>query len=265
MKNWLLSGFVVACLAILVFSHQQYQNKLDTIASSSTDVTDGFSEDSGEGDNKHSTDDSSEVGDSEISSDSLVSEILEGEDTLRVAIFGSDALGGDHTYAWPHLLEEHLLEWLGDNQVELTTTEVDLVASSTIVHADFVSELLESEPNLLIIEPLVLNNVRVFGTIDVQETLNDLHELIQLIDAQAPDLTVVVTPSNPIHNPTTYDQDIAALEAFAASENYLYANHWQAWPDPHADEMKDYLSEGRPNEAGHQVWAEYIFDYLTRE
>ncbi|KGA95771.1 hypothetical protein AJ85_18750 [Alkalihalobacillus alcalophilus ATCC 27647 = CGMCC 1.3604] len=260
MKNVLLVLFVVACLALLVVGHFQYEAKLNNIASDAEGqaVSQELTLSTEEG--SHDEDSHPER------VEGLIRSVLKAHntDTLSLVYLGSDALGEGEEGSWPHLVNEHLVDLLGEEQVETNLIPVGMAGSTSLLNDTMIESILETEPNLLIIEPLVLNNIRFQNGYDITTTIADIETLIADIQERASNLEIVITPSNPIHSPTSYHLDIEQLQEFATTNDYLYANHWTEWPDYHSDEIKDYLHEGRPNEAGHQVWADYMIDFLTK-
>jgi hypothetical protein len=45
-----------------------------------------------------------------------------------------------------------------------------------------------------------------------------------------------------------------------------YADLWTNWPSPdNKKELKKYVEDSRLSEVGHEVWAEFVVGYLTKQ
>ncbi|WP_413378282.1 SGNH/GDSL hydrolase family protein [Alkalihalobacillus sp. 1P02AB] len=263
MKNFLYLLLVIACIVILGLSHFAYENKLDKIAKEAYDQY--IANQEGENSNTNSDEVNSNSKETEPSSGLLgkLFDEINNDSPLKIVYFGSESIySSDFTRStWPELLTIQLSELVGEHLVESKIISTGDRSNVEVANEAFVTDVIESEPNLLLFEPFIRSDN---GRVAIEDSLDYLTIYLNQIEEALPDTTVVLMPSNPIYNPQLYMTQITELKDFAEVNQYLYADHWQAWPDIRSEEIQDYYAGKYTNEQGHKVWAEFMYDYLTK-
>jgi hypothetical protein len=165
--------------------------------------------------------------------------------------------------AWPQLLERKLLDIYGDSLIRVTIKEIRGKTSQQVVEDSIHKELVNMKPDILLLEPFLLYDN---GEIKMSERLKNISKIIKSFKKENQDLIILIQPANPIYGATYYPQEENDLERYAEQNNYIYLNHWEAWPDYSKRELEDYLTEGNiPNEKGNETWAEYLQEYFVND
>ncbi|QTC40330.1 SGNH/GDSL hydrolase family protein [Bacillus sp. V3] len=181
---------------------------------------------------------------------------------LHLMIIGSSSTS-EQKGAWPDLLEKRLMDVYGNTLLNVTVKEIANKTSTTIVEENLDEESVKKKPDILLIEPFLLNDIEEIG---MKKRLNNLTAMLEDFKKGNPDLTIIVQPSNPIYGAHYYLEDEKVLEEYAKENKYIYLDHWKAWPDSGEIEIKDYLTEeSLPNKEGNEVWAGFLVDYFIRE
>ena len=120
---------------------------------------------------------------------------------------------------------------------------------------------IESTPDILLLEPFLLKDN---GEIRIEDSLDAVTNIISSYRNVNEDLIIILQPSNPLYDSKFYPLQVKKLKDYAEKNDYIYLNHWKAWPELDNVEMEDYLTgDSKPNHKGHQIWAKYLVDYFT--
>ncbi|MGJ9386073.1 SGNH/GDSL hydrolase family protein [Salipaludibacillus sp. CF4.18] len=185
---------------------------------------------------------------------------------IRLSFLGSSSLVNDaeEKVSLPYLVSSKLESQLINQDITSTVIDVGVTLSIDVIDSDYVDTVIESNPDILFVEPFILNDINV---IKIEDTLSNLKILLSTIEKELPDTSVILMPANPLADADYYTEKTTEdLASFAEKEGLDYANHWENWPaidDP--ENLKKYLENSRPNTAGHQLWADYIVEYLTKQ
>ncbi|MBT2686434.1 SGNH/GDSL hydrolase family protein [Bacillus sp. ISL-37] len=176
---------------------------------------------------------------------------------FKILIVGSSALGNEPN-GWAYLTKEGLTHSFGEENLTVEIMEYEKT-SLQFVQENNQEELTSSQADLIIFEPFTLNdNTNGVGTenslINIQTVLNHIEEV-------SANTAVILTPPNPLYNAKYYPLQVDALKEYAEENGISYLDHWTAWPALDSEEMNDYLTNGSPNEQGHELWANYMLDY----
>ncbi len=164
--------------------------------------------------------------------------------------------------AWPSLLERKLLDTYGDSLLHVTIKEIGDKTSKQVVKENIFKESVNKKPDILLLEPFLLFDN---GEINMSERLNNISTIIKSFKKANPDLVILIQPANPIYGATYYPNEENDLELYAIEHNYIYLDHWNAWPDYSKKEVKDFLTEENvPNDKGNETWAEYLTEYFVK-
>jgi hypothetical protein len=176
----------------------------------------------------------------------------------RILLTGSSALG-EEPAGWAYQTKEELIKTYSENNVSIEILKYEKT-SLQVVQEEDQDEIAAANADLVIFEPFTLND-NTFG-VGAENSHINIETIIETIKEINPDTFVILQPPNPIYNAKYYPVQVEALKEFAGQNDIPYLDHWTAWPDPATTEINDYLTNGEPNEKGHQLWAEYIIDYL---
>lgn len=184
---------------------------------------------------------------------------IEEERSYKVLFVGSDALGDDQT-GWAADTKKQLLEAYGEKNMDVTI-QVFEQTSLGFVNEEGAAKIAGEQVDLVLFEPFTL---RDNGEVAIEDSLKNVQNVMDETIEANPDTVFILMPPHPIYNATFYPKQVDALKAFAEENQIAYLDHWEAWPDPMTDEIKEYLNadQSQPNEEGHKIWAEYVTDYL---
>ncbi|MGD6802096.1 SGNH/GDSL hydrolase family protein [Rossellomorea aquimaris] len=186
---------------------------------------------------------------------------LEEGEAFNLMIAGSQAMDAVEP-GWNDLVAEAVKAKYGDtitvHSFPYDSNSFDFVAEAKA------EEIADLDPNLVIFEPLTLNDNSL---VRIEDSLVHIQTIYEDISASNVGMELVLTPPQPVHSPNWYATQISELEKFADNEGYTYIDHWENWPDVESEEIKNYLNgEGSsPNEQGQKAWAEAIISYLITE
>jgi hypothetical protein len=264
MKSFLFYTSIVTAIALTIAGHFYYQQKLNTIAEESVIFSSNFetAEPAAEPEQKTTSEASNEVS-------GLLkewTETLEADDALAVTIFGSTSVTNDQDQAksWPTLFEATVNSTYQDDASIVTTiVDVDRTASTTVLGENYIQDVVESNPDILLFEPFILNDNS--AGIRIEDSLEALSIMLERFKRELPDTTILLMPANPIYGANFYLTQIEQLESFASEQDYLYVDHWGNWPSIDDSDLNNYIENGRPTEEGHVLWAEAIVEYVTAE
>ncbi|WP_428909820.1 SGNH/GDSL hydrolase family protein [Niallia sp. Krafla_26] len=253
---------VIACMTILVAGQLHWNNKT-TVSVASEKVS-----------NEETTTTATEEI-AEVSIENLLSytsnwptesvetfeELISSGKPFHLAFLGSNTQGNS-TEPWSELVKEALKETYGE-QIIVSTFSYDLT-STQFVNEDKLSEIIGVQPHMVIFEPFTLKDN---GEVTTEDSLKNTASVIEDLQESLPNTVVILQPSHPLYNVTYYPKEVEALADFAAENGIPYLSHWEAWPDPASEEMKEYITANpsEPTAQGHQLWAGYLIDYLIAE
>ena len=183
---------------------------------------------------------------------------LSDKKTFHILMLGSESIGDKKLGLVTPLKEA--LEKKYDQYVTIDSIAYD-GTSSDYVNDQAYSTLVDKKPDMIIMEPFLLNDNNV---IDISTTLMNLREIISETKDQLPDVTFVLQPAQQIYDASLYPMQVSDLQKFAEAEKITYWNHWEAWPDGKDKEVLDYLvkDSSDPNEKGYDVWSKYLANKL---
>lgn len=193
--------------------------------------------------------------------DKLLKAVEEGQ-TIQMAILGSASTSAAEG-AWPNLLKKQLTATYGEPLLNVSIKEIYRKTSTAVVQERLYQDMLNAKVDILLIEPFLLHdNGRLF----MPKRLENLTTILNDFKKANPEMTVMIQPSNPIFNAHYYVKEERELEAFATKNNYIYLNHWEAWPDNKSKDLKQYLTDrSLPNQKGNELWANYLTKYFINE
>jgi len=157
---------------------------------------------------------------------------------------------------WPTLVKEEITNKYGE-VIKVTIKEIDDKTSTEILEEDLHKDIVELQPDILLLEPFILYDN---GKVRMEHRLENLTDILDDFYEENPDLTVMIQPANPLYNAVHYPREVDELKRYAEKNELVYIDHWEAWPDQQSEKIKDYLNDSVPNEEGHRLWADYILN-----
>ncbi|GAM16223.1 SGNH/GDSL hydrolase family protein [Mesobacillus selenatarsenatis] len=182
----------------------------------------------------------------------------EGQE-YKVLIVGSNALG-EEPNGWAYQTKDGLTEAFGDENLIVEILKYE-TTSLNFVQENHQEELVAAEADLIIFEPFTLNDNT--NGVGAENSLINVQRVLDHIGDVSANTVVILTPPNPLYNAKYYPLQVDALKEYAEENDIPYLDHWTAWPELDSQEMNDYLTNGSPNEKGHELWAQYMLDYLV--
>jgi hypothetical protein len=189
----------------------------------------------------------------------------ESEEVISVLVMGSDLVNNK---SWTENLPKQLNEVYGGEIFTFSFVNLGKNDSLVVFHNDLHKKALEQSADLVIYEPLVMNDLHLTddtGRIRMEDTLYVVNKITQDIEEVNPEVAIMLMPANPLYEYISYDTSIEDLKEFAKEEGFPFINHWDAWPETDDEELIDYLKEDEltPNEKGYETWVNAVVDYLS--
>jgi hypothetical protein len=181
-------------------------------------------------------------------------------ETIKIVAMGSESTSPEDN-GWPALLNEQLISAYGEDTFEVTVASFGKKNSKEVVNEGLYEDVYDSNADIIIFEPFMF---RDNGTVRVEHTLENLTTMVNEIKTELPDVDILIQPSHPIYNAYWYPKEIEALQAYAEEMDYIYLDHWTAWPDHQTQEIIQYLLDdgSAPSEKGHETWAAFLGEYF---
>ncbi|MFT4414456.1 SGNH/GDSL hydrolase family protein [Fredinandcohnia humi] len=183
---------------------------------------------------------------------------VSSKEPVHLIIMGS-ASTPEAQNGWPTLLKTELLQTYGEEIFKITIKEFADKTSINVIQEELYQEVVDLHPDILLLEPFILADN---GLVTIEDRLTNLTTMLEEFYNENPELTVLLQPANPLQGAVHYPKEVAELQRYAESNEYIYLNHWTAWPDHQSTEIAPYLAEDMPNDLGHQLWADYLIDYF---
>ncbi|WP_347548764.1 hypothetical protein ABFG93_14640 [Pseudalkalibacillus hwajinpoensis] len=189
----------------------------------------------------------------------LHEKMMSSNEPVSLVIMGSEMIGTKEA-GLESIVEEGLEEayWKGAFKVEQITFEE--ATTSTVVQEELYKEVIQQKPDVVLMETFTLNDN---GNVVIEESHQNLSTIITELKEAIPGISVMVMPSNPISDPDYYSLQINKLGDYAENKDFIYLDHWEAWPDVNDEVIKKYLSDSKPNEKGFNVWGDFIVNYMS--
>ncbi|UAL47041.1 SGNH/GDSL hydrolase family protein [Sutcliffiella horikoshii] len=189
---------------------------------------------------------------------------MDSEETIKLLIVGSDAImnSDSNNSPWPLQVKNALEENYGVHTFDIEIMNFEKITTNHLIETKGHDEIAAVSPDVLIIEPLLLNDN---GFVKMEDTLGNLEMIIDSVKKINNEAYVIIQPPNPIYEPETYMEQVNALEEYAMQNNIEYFNHWEVWPDTSSENIKSFLQGTFPNAKGQSIWADFIIEYFIAE
>ncbi|SLL33515.1 Uncharacterised protein [Mycobacteroides abscessus subsp. abscessus] len=197
------------------------------------------------------------------SAQQVLEEKLSDKQAFHILLVGSDEIG-DQELGLITPLQEALASKY-DKYVTLDSIAYE-ETSSDYVNNNESEYVIEKKPDMIILEPFLLNDNR---KVDISTALLNINQIINDIKDELPDVTFVLMPAHPLYGAGLYPMQVSDLQKYAESKDIPYWNHWEAWPESNDLKLKDYYVElgdkSKANEKGFEVWSNYLAKKLISE
>ena len=253
MKKIVIIFMCIATISLLYLGKMQYDKKIMQAGKASVQVqTSNSAESSLSSLTKNMSEDLQ----------TLVKRKIESKEAIKVLIVGSDAImnGDANNLPWPLQVKNALGDSYGEDVFNLDVMNFENITTNHLVETNGHEQVAAEKPDILIIEPLLLNDN---GFVILDDTLKNLDTIIRKVKQAKPEAHIIIQPPNPIYEPVTYLEQVKALEEYASQKNIEYFNHWEDWPETSSEDIKEVLVGTYPNAVGQEIWANYIINYLV--
>ncbi|MBY0158849.1 SGNH/GDSL hydrolase family protein [Cytobacillus oceanisediminis] len=184
--------------------------------------------------------------------------LLEGI-PYKILLAGSTALGSNED-GWASSAKKKLEETFGEGSIEVDIQVFD-GTSMEFSDQDKVSDMIDAEADLIVLEPFTLQDN---SFVRIEDSHAHITNWISAVKEKNPDTVFILQPPNPIYDANYYLVQIEELEKFAETNDIPYLNHWSAWPSTDSEEIIPYLNKENeaPSEKGHELWSKYVTDFF---
>ncbi len=270
-KNVWIGLLALLSIAVLLFGSIHWKNKTTITVSADSNITVETASESAEAAEQEQADASAPVSGDQLESylanwpeaakEKFLAKAESGE-PFTFVIAGSDAMQAENG-GWPNKLKEKLLDTFGPERIEVKILETSHHSLDYIKTGEY-KELVEAKPDLVLYEPLTLNDN---GYVIVEHSHENLEIVMARVKEANPDAVFVIQPPHPLYNATYYPRDVEALEEYVTEKGYPYVDHWSAWPDQDDDALVEYLNADgdAPSPTGHEVWGQYLVEYFIAD
>ncbi|MCF6410076.1 SGNH/GDSL hydrolase family protein [Pseudalkalibacillus salsuginis] len=261
--NKLLYIFVVCfCIGIIVFGHFHWKTKINSKPEMQSVQAGSIYEGEQETIHKEELIDHNKL--TSNLSDEIREKVInavENEVPVHMAVIGSDAQSKGEN-PWPILVQEKLNEEYGEGVFKLTPYSFGEETSIRVHSSDRYAEIIEEHPDIVLLEPFILNDNR--GRIAVKDTKTAILLMKSKLLERNEEAVLILQPPHPIYQSNSYDNQVVEIREFAEENDILFLNHWENWPGTSDVTIKEYVlsDDSAPNDKGNKVWAEFISDYF---
>ncbi|MBM0065922.1 SGNH/GDSL hydrolase family protein [Alkalicoccobacillus gibsonii] len=200
---------------------------------------------------------------------------LEKEEIV-LSVFGSSVTEGeratDDSSHWSGLFVNHLEEEEDISPITLENNGQNGATSRTLVNENLVDEVIETNPDVVLIEPPVIPNYE--SNFSPEETGSDTMYLVREIEDNLPDTLIIIQSSN-----ITALEDLNLIGySYEDYNNYLdeiteetnlnyvdvYSGMEERMESEGVDDVSELLAdEVHPNDLGYSYWFEILVDYAS--
>lgn len=266
-KTLFASVVLIGCIILLVGSYMQWNGKISSAGVQSPTPISPSEKDNKNEDSKIPGEPEQDIerllalaanADKEVQA--VIQDRLESDEPLDFLITGSTLMEeGQPGYA--ERLNTALESAYGDF-LNVTIESFDTTSDAFIENLS--SELdFDKAFDIVLFEPFILKNNGVITPEDQEEYIKRFQNRLA---EEVEDAVLVLHPSQPLHQAVYYPLEVESIEAYAASNDIPYINHWKDWPAVDSDDLPNFLDEdSAPNDAGAEVWANALIKYFIAE
>ncbi|MCM3733460.1 SGNH/GDSL hydrolase family protein [Fictibacillus nanhaiensis] len=257
-KRRFLTGFVmVACVLSVVGGHFYYNNKLEETAyAAKLEMAKDAPKEKTKTENTTAEKQTTEhFKNAPAGIADLYEQKKAAGESLQLTLVGSSLTSTDEG-SWAKLFTAKMNETYGKD-VTVETTSFGQLNSLELTDQQVYTDFVQKKSDVILIEPVLMNDN---NGISINDTLYVLDQMIAKVKETNPEAVILLQPSNPIYQPQKYATQVSSLETYAKEQGIPFVNHWEAWPSVESEEINQYVTNLVPNEEGHKVWADYIYN-----
>lgn len=255
---------VIVCVVVLVFSYITWKDKLASASEKPVDSSPSIVEKEKKEEVKDSSKEIISAKELEpliANMDESVQEVFlnrqETGEKVQLLVVGSEAMeSGKPGYVerLRETLEETYQGFIEVETVSFDGTSTEFLDEDIDLSAGF---------DIALMEPFTLNNN---GLVEIEVEHEDVQTFDSRLKSEVSDAVLMLQPPQPIYGAGFYLTQVDALEEFATANEFVYINHWSAWPDTTDPALQDYLTEEmNPNNNGTTTWANELTSYFIAE
>lgn len=253
-KGLWVTFLVLLCGAILVISYLSYQEKLDLTVKPEDEMAGGDTGEDAGGEEQAGVALSAEkfegltAGMDEKVRDVLQKRLDAGEDAQMVVVGSADIQGVADRLA--DAVHDAYGEFLSVDAFAFDGTSEEFIAEG-MPHLAWTNGY-----DVVVYEPFTLNNN---GVVVIEEEQAHLAQVEERAMEAVPDSAFVVTPPQPVQEPSYYGTQIESLKEYATGQGIPYVDHWGSWPEDLGEALD---KDGHPSDVGLDAWAGALIEYF---
>ncbi|WP_156321064.1 SGNH/GDSL hydrolase family protein [Bacillus sp. JCM 19041] len=256
MKKTIFPLLVCLMIAGIILSSLYYQQQIAGIAENSAEPRNASTS---------SGDEEGEIADStDFYSDGWLGSLLSSDYNQKhqIVFFGSNSLvSAQDGPGWPEIVMDETNNLIAPLTINHDVILIDNDTSTEELDDFWIKQIIEKEPTIIIAESLTLNDNSSAVTIQPQQSVDNLNTFFDQLTLELPSVEIILVPTNPIGKASFYPLQIATLNENAHSLAVDYFDHWDAWPED-IQARETYLENGRPNNAGQELWAGAFLEFF---
>lgn len=195
------------------------------------------------------------------------------QEKVKITFLGSSVTAGvgasNSSYRWTEIIKKKLLS---ENEVfqslKVINSGYEGYTTTDLLNAKKIDLIVLDQPDVVIFENALINNY--FQGIPIQQTLEDLENIMDQLTKRLPHSGIIIMSPNPIvnNNPNNlglkYVDYITETEKYITDKKWPYINSYQEIEKTIKAEnilMVDLFSENYnfPNDKGNYVWSEVLY------
>ncbi|MEY8733669.1 SGNH/GDSL hydrolase family protein [Peribacillus frigoritolerans] len=202
------------------------------------------------------------------------------QEKVIVSLIGSNGTSGigasNFSNSWAGRLERSLRSE-GDNLETLgfINHSYEGYTTNDLLEGKKIDAVIHEKPDLVMFENPLINNQ--YQTISLEQTEKDLKNIMSILQKEPPNAKILIISPNPVANSKTENSlDLNYLDYIKASERVIKKSKWTYINSVEGIEKKlkeenmrlaDILTNDNvhPNDQGHNIWFEVLYEYFRGE
>jgi lysophospholipase L1-like esterase len=193
------------------------------------------------------------------------------EKQITLSVFGSSVTQGAGSSSpdkkWSELLTSFLNNQQGISPITLNSSGFGGYTTQRLISENKINDVVASNPDLVIIEPTIINNY--LSNISIDQTEKDVLYFISQIKAKNPNCLIIIQSSDQIKGfqnqnklGSSYQDYVNALKTFAQENHLNYVDVYsgiESLREQNHKQLEEILADDRhPNDLGYQYWFETL-------
>jgi hypothetical protein len=259
MKAFFTALIAVCCIAFLIFGNAYWKSK--TVITLDKEKTSSQTADFAVDEQEDGTADTliSYTKNWPSKSQEAFKQALSEKRAFKILLLGSLSLGKESD-GWAYIVKNNLEKAFGKKYMNVDVKEYE-ITSTDFVKENKQTELFEGNWDLILFEPFTLKDN---GLVKIPDSLDNITKIMADVKSHSSQTNFILQPPHPIYNAKFYPIQVEELKKYCQTNSIPYLDHWSAWPDPNRMDLLSDLTKDQsaPNVRGHQIWSDYITNYL---